>query len=659
MKHTTLIAALLLTLWQLDAQAQTGPANTATRDLSELSLESLMDIEVTSVSKQKEAVADVAAAIFVLTGEDIHRSGATSIPEVLRLVPGLHVARIDTNRWAISARGANGLFANSLLVLIDGRSVYTPLFSGVYWDAQDTMLEDIERIEVIRGPGATMWGSNAVNGVINIITKSSKDTTGSLVSVGGGNDDHVVASFRHGLKLNDEQFIKIYGKVADRGNSQGLGDNSDFDYWRSGQGGFRFDSSSANSSFKLQGDIYRGRDGISANLPMLDAPYIEHSESTTEYSGGNILGRWTHEFQDDSSLAIQLYYDEADRQDIFLKSRYTTLDSDLQYQFALGSRHNMIVGGGFRSIQEDLDSRTAHFQDGEEWRDLVNFFAQDEVSLIPETLKLTLGAKIEHNDYTGSEFQPRVALTYTPEKRHTIWASFAQASRIPSRAEHDINLTLSTFPGESDLPVEVSLMGNSELPAERLTAYDIGYRAQLSDQLSIDTNLFYNDLASNFAYVQGEPYFSSDVLPHVVSPISFQDIGSAQVYGGGVTANWRPFESWQLQAWYTHWELNSFRTSSEDENPHNQFSLKSTLQLSKNIDFYTHLRFVDSIPAYSVDPYTELNVRWAWHIKSDIELSLSGINLLHPKHMEYAPNVVGIVPSEIGRAVFAALRVEF
>ncbi|HSS44518.1 MAG TPA: TonB-dependent receptor, partial [Thermoanaerobaculia bacterium] len=422
-----LLAALGLTL-PASASAQTEEAVRPPTELKKLSLEELFEMEVTSVSKKPEKLSETAAAVHVVTDEDIRRSAAPSIPEALRDIPGIEVARVDSRQYAITARGFNGTTANKLLVLMDGRSLYTPLYSGVFWDAQDTLMEDIARIEVIRGPGATVWGANAVNGVINIISKSAEETQGLLVTGGGGNEERAFTGVRYGGKLGADAYFRVYGKYFDRNDSVRPNGQDANDQFQMGQGGFRVDwKPRADQLFTLQSDVYDG----SAEQP---------TAGDIDLKGGNLLGRWTRHFSANSDLQIQAYYDRTERNipPIF-GEKLDTLDLDVRHRFLPAGGHDVVWGFGYRHTNDKVNNSPAlAFLPPNQTRQLATAFVQDEITLVESRLHLTLGSKIEHNDYTGFEYEPSGRLAWTPSKEQTIWAAISRAVRAPSRIDREL-----------------------------------------------------------------------------------------------------------------------------------------------------------------------------------------------------------------------------
>jgi len=402
-------------------------------DLTELTLEQLMTVEITSASKKEEPLWDSAAAVFVITGEDIRRAGMKSIPEALRLAPGVQVAQFGANRWAISARGFNATFSNKLLVLIDGRTVYTPLFAGVFWDAQDTLLEDIERIEVIRGPGGTLWGANAVNGVINIITKQAKATQGGYVEVGGGTEERGFVGTRYGGRIGSDLFYRGYFKYANHDNLVTATGHEGIDDWRTYRGGFRLDwEPSTRDTVTVQGDLYKGDFGQTLPIPSLLPPFSATRESRDDFAGGNVLSRWRHRMADRRETSVQFYYDRTHRDELLFHETRDTVDLEFQHRFPLGARHDLIWGVDTRVTIDALNkinSPTLVFEPRRRTDHLVSGFIQDQIALIHDRLMLTLGSKFEHNSFSGFEAQPNARLVYSPNAWNRVWTAVSRAVR--------------------------------------------------------------------------------------------------------------------------------------------------------------------------------------------------------------------------------------
>jgi iron complex outermembrane recepter protein len=610
--------------------------------LKQLSLEQLMDVEVTSVAKKEQKVGETAAAIFVITQEDIRRSGVTSIPEALRLAPGVEVSRVDANKWSIGVRGFGSRLSRSVLVLIDGRSVYTPLFAGVYWEVQDTLLEDIERIEVIRGPGGTLWGANAVNGVINIITKSATETHGLLATAGGGSEEKGFGGLRYGGKVGEDFSYRVYGKGFRR-DGQFTPHVNDFDDWQMGQGGFRTDwNLNKEDNLTIQGDAYQGKSGQRTTVSSLTTPFSSIVEKDAGLSGMNLLGRWSRTLSETSNLALQIYYDRTFRREPTFQERRNTVDFDFQHRFKVTGHQELIWGLGYRYTKGDTESvPTIVFSPRNRADNLYSAFIQDEIVLVEDRLRLTVGSKFEHNDYSGFEFQPSARVLWTPAERHYLWASISRAVRTPSRVEQDLALTAAFNPV---VPIFARLTGGKSFDSEKVLAYELGYRVQPADRLSVDLAAFYNrynDLLS----LEPEPSF---VQPpgNLIFPFQFANKMKAQVYGVEMAADWRWLEWWRWRFSYAHLHLNltkkrastdiTTEQSTEGSSPQNQVSLTSFIDLPGNLQLDGIFRYVDSLPAQNVGRYFNLDLRLGWHATKNVELSLVGQNLLYGHHPEWS-----------------------
>jgi iron complex outermembrane receptor protein len=624
-------------------------------DLARLSLEELMNVEVTSVSKRAEKLSEAPAAISVITADELRRSGATSLPEALRLVPGMEVARVDSHNWAVSARGFNDLFANKLLVLMDGRSVYTPLFSGVHWDVQDALLEDIERVEVIRGPGATVWGANAVNGVINIITRSAKDTQGLMLTGGGGTEEQGFAGVRYGGKLGENAYYRVYGKYFNR-DDQVLPDGTDSnDRWNMERGGFRVDwDASTDDHFTLQSDLYSGRLNQTFFLPTPTPPFAQTNRSNLDVNGGNVLGRWSRSFSERSDLSLQVYYDRTVRNGPVLNEDRDAIDIDLQHHFLLGERQDLVWGAGYRVSSDELDNTyTATFNPDQRTVQLFSLFAQDEITIVPDRLRVTLGSKFEHNDFTGFEYQPGGRISWTPTDRQTVWASISRAVRTPSQAEDDIQLRqVTTTPG-----VQTLIQGSREFDSEELLSYEVGYRWRPLDRITLDAAAFYHDYG-NLRSV--EP---SGVLPGppVTVTAVLANRLNGETYGVEFAPSWQITDWWRVQAAYTflqmqlHRDAGSLDTTTEaneGRNPHHQLSLRSSLDLPQNIEFDCSVRYVESLPDFQIPSYVVMDARLAWRPFKNLELAIVGQNFLDDRHPEFQAVLIPTERTEVQQSVY-------
>jgi len=621
-----------------DAATETPLASTET--LKKLSLEELMNLEVTSVSKRPEKLSETASAIQVITGEDIRRSGATSVPEALRLASNLEVARIDSRQWAITARGFNNALANKMLVLIDGRTVYTPLYAGVYWDVQDTLLEDIDRIEVISGPGATQWGANAVSGVINITTKSAKDTQGALLIGAGGTELRGLGGLRYGGELAPGVHYRVYGKYTDRDHSVLPTGQDTLDDWHLGQGGFRLDWDKGSADLlTVQGDTYDGS--------MAQAGTTVGTTVYTDVNGSNLLARWSRKLAENSDLQLQVYYDRTHRSiPNSIAQDLDTYDADFQHRFPLGAVHDIVWGLNYRLVGDDISHPvTFAFLPAQVTHRWYSGFAQDEITLRPDRLYLTVGTKLEHNDYTGFEVQPSVRLAWRPDGDQTVWSAVSRAVRTPSRIDRD-------FYAPAIAPFTL-LQGGPNFVSEKLLSYELGYRVQPHRQLALALATFYNDYDDLRSI---EP-----VNPPAVFPITLANGLKGKSYGAELTADYHVNERWGLRAGYTelrsHSEpkpgsLDRTSTRSVALDPNRQASLRSSLDLPGNVQCDATLRYVDSIAAQDVPAYTELDLRLGWHPAPAWELSLVGQNLLHDRHTEFGAAATRL---EIERGVYGKI----
>lgn len=643
------------------------PTPDPAEQLTELPLEQLMAIEVTSVARQAQPLAQAAAAVFVLSEEDIRRSGVTTIPEALRMVPGLQVARIDAHRWAISSRGFNSEFANKLLVLIDGRSVYTPLYSGVFWDMQDTVLEDIDRIEVIRGPGAALWGANAVNGVINIITKKAKDTQGVLAVVGAGTEERGFATLRYGGSLGQDTHFRIYGKHFERDDYARPDGSPAADSWRNLRTGFRVDSTlSTRDSLTFQGDYYNGKVGQEYNQPVLTPPYNRQVLEGLDFYGANALTRWKHEFSNSSSLVVQAYYDRTSRQSTTFTEQRDIVDLDAQHAFAWGERQHIVWGTGYRFSRDELATTPAiAVSPASRGVSIFSGFLQDEITLVPNRLSFIAGTKIEHNDFTGVVVQPNGRLRWTPTDRLTLWSAVSRGFRTPSRAEDDARINFQAIPPNGLFPGSpvtlAGFRGNRGFTNEALTAYEVGVRMQAHQSLSIDVAGFYNRYDHLRSFEPGAPSPELTPLPpHLALPFDISNKLSATTTGVEVSVDWRPLDWWRLQTSYTYLSIRMGNTDSLDpirgnlpeENAQHQVSARSMMQLPGNLEFDVWGRYVDKLPALRIPSYATLDLRLAWKPTKQWELALVGQNLLDTHRPEFIATILPQAQSEVQRGAY-------
>ena len=634
---TTLVVAWGIACLTTPALTQQPDTAAQAESLKTLSIEQLMNVEVTSVSKRPERLAQASSAIQVITQEDIRRSGASSLAEALRLATNLQVAQLDSRQWAISARGLNSTTANKLLVLIDGRTVYTPLFSGVFWDVQDVPLEDIDRIEVISGPGATLWGANAVNGVINVITKDAKDTQGLYLSSGGGSALRGFGTAQYGGTLGHRARFRAYGSGFKRQPTVLPSGVDTTDDWHFEQGGVRVDwDPSQLSHLSFQGDLYDGR--IAPSSP-----------TETSVSGGNLVGRWSRTLSPHSDLRAQLYYDRTHR-DIpgTFGEDLDTYDVDLQHHTRLGASHDVVWGLGYLLINDRVaNSSMLAFLPAHVTRQWFTGFVQDEIALVPERLRLTLGSKVEHNDYTGVEIQPSGRLNWTVSQVGTVWAAVSRALRTPSRIDREFFVPAQP---------PYLLAGGPNFHSEEELAYELGYRYH-QGPLALSLATFYSRYYGLRSLEEANP---PAALPIVIA--NGQD---GESYGAELSADYHVTERWRLVAGYTElrihvWALptstDTSRGSAENHSPDRQFTVRSSADLPGHLTFDGTFRYVGDIVNQQVPAYGELDARLGWQPVSRLEVSVTGQNLLHDHHAEFGAPAAR---TEIKRGVYGSLEWHF
>ncbi|MEZ4598855.1 MAG: TonB-dependent receptor [Syntrophotaleaceae bacterium] len=653
-------------------------------DLLKLSLEELTSLEVTSSGRKLQKVSEAPMAVYVIHQEDIRRSGATSIPEALRLVPGVSVARIDGSTWAIAIRGFNGRFLNKLQVLIDGRSVYSPPFSTVHWDMQDTLLDDIERIEVVRGPGGTLWGANAVNGVINIITKKAGDTQGTLVKAGYGTEEEGFAAVRYGGTAGERAdyraFVKYFNRDSLNPNEYGyLGQGEAHDDWNAFRGGFRLDvTGGSRDDFTLQGEAYSGTEGQQDQLWPLDPTlaFNQRVVSDTQFAGGFLLGSWQHQLADGGDLTLKGYYDRSYRDEQVLgKAVWDVFDVDFQHRFFLGQRQEMLWGLGYRLTRDDVeDGDLVTFEDGSASDQLFSLFLQDEITLIPQRLRLLLGSKFEHNDYTGFEYQPNARLVWTPNQHHTLWAAVSRAVRTPSRLEDNGNIFYTALPAGAffpgPFPVRIDVYGNKDFDSEKILSYELGYRFLPQRGFSIDTALFYTRYRDHRSAEPLPPSFETEPIDHILLAFNEDNKLEAEAWGLEIAVDWHVFHWWRLQGNYSLLKLNLTQEKGsgdffspllyEDSSPQQQCSLRSSFDLGRNWDLDLWLRYVDSVSVYftDVNDYFSLDVRLAWRPVKGLELALVGQNLIENEHTEFQVEF-GRAATVVPRGIYGQVKWQF
>lgn len=593
--------------------------------LVDLSLEQLANIEVTSVSKRPQRLADVAATAYVISAEDIRRSGATSLPEVLRLAPSLQVARADANQYAVTARGFNSVLSNKMLVLIDGRTVYSPLFSGVFWEAQDVMLEDIERIEVLSGPGGTLYGSNAVQGVINIISRGAGETQGTLASVGAGGEDRLIA-LRHGGTTPSGLTWRLWAKTSRRDHTELASGAPVRDESRMSHVGFRTDSASGADLLTVQGDVYQNR--------------IDQAPAARRVSGANLLARWARDLEGGGRAQLQGYFDRAERdQPGALRDSLDTWDLDFQHLSRPRPGQDLIWGGGWRLQQDRVDNTTptaVALLPSERRLLLWNLFAQHEQAL-GERLKLTLGLKFEHNDYTGAEWLPNARLAWEPAADHLVWGALSRTVRTPSRVDTEF-----FAPGVAPFAVA----GGPHFRSEVAKVAELGWRAQPRPSISYTVSVFHHRF---------ERLRSLDPAP---GGATFNNNFEGRLNGVSAWAQWRIGEGWRVNGSYSrlwqHFQAAAGTapvggTASLGNDPRDRWSLGASVDVGPGMEVDLQVRHVGALPNPAVPAYTAMDARWGWRARPGLELSVALRNLGDSRHPEWGAAANRV---EFARSVF-------
>lgn len=645
------------------AAAGSGPASIVA--LKQMTLDQLLNLEVTSVSKTAEPYRETAAALTVVTAEQIVRSGATTLPEVLRGVPGLHVARQGASDWAIGSRGFSSVNSEKLLVQSDTRSIYTPLVSGVQWDVQDYLLADIERIEVIRGPGAALWGSNAVNGVINITTKHAADTQGTHLELTSGTDLPVKVAARHGTQTSGGAYYRVFGQYSEYDATRSTGVTEDD--WRMAHAGFRADwEGGADNTFTLQGDLYRGNVGQLAPAVTIIGRPGPTGDLETHVTGGNILGRWRRQHASGAETQLRAYYDRTHRDDPSFEDSLDTLDVDLQHHLAPIGRHQVMWGFNYRHTSNRNEGkgifalRPAASEDR-----LVSAFVQDQITW-NDTLRVTAGTKLEHNDFSGFEMQPSLRGAWDLSPRHTLWAAISRAARIPTRLERDVFIDVTDPAGD---PI-VRLLGNRDFASEEMIAYELGWRWRAADKLHVDLALFENHYDGLSSLELGDP-FTDPADGRTVIPIVNRNLTDGRARGLEALVTYSPLANWRLSASYTHLDLD-LDPAGQDINrgefydgasPRHQLALTSSLDLPGGIEIDAQFRRVGAlrrlpeiVSGEGIAGYSALDVRLAWRASPHWRVSLIGRNLLESEHVEFGtPESRG----PVRRAVYARIDWDF
>jgi iron complex outermembrane recepter protein len=648
-------------------------------ELLKLSIDDLMNIQVTSVSKKEQKLFTVAAAIFVITQEDIRRSGATNIPDLLRMVPGLDVGQINGSTWAISARGFNAQFSNKLLVMIDRRIVYTPNFAGVFWDTLDLPLENIDRIEVIRGPGGSVWGANAVNGVISIFTKKAGDTSGAMVESGGGTIEQGFGTAQYGGKLGKETDFRVFTKYFNRGHLLDLTGQNGADGWHTLRGGFRTDSTlSSKDTLMLEGTLYTAREGeLGFILPSVTTPALVPIAEEINMGGGFIQSDWNHKYSPRSDSSLQVSLARYRRGDPLNPEIRDTLDLDYQHHLAWGNRQDIVWGLGYRYTADRIGgSFTVSFDPPSRSLQLFTSFLQDEIALVPDQLYLTVGTKFERNDFTGFEAMPSARLAWTLSAHPMVWGAVSRALRAPSRNDTNLIVNFGSFPGPGGTPTLLRQVVEPNFQDEHLVSYEMGYRSTLAGRLSLDLAAYYNSYNSVETTEPSTPFFESTPSPpHFVQPFTYENRMNGETHGIEIAANWIVTRRWTLSPGYA-WEQLHMHTAptSQDtvtpsfvENgaPRHSAQLRSHLEIRRSVAWDTLATFVDRLShqGYStqdvIPPYTRLDTGLTWSPRERVSISVVGQNLLRDHHPEFEDVFGSLQSGQIKRSGYAKLTWHF
>lgn len=594
-------------------------------------------------------MSETASAVFVITAEDIARSGTNNIPDLLRIVPGVEVAQINSSKWAISIRGFNGQYSNKLLVMVDGRTVYSPMLSGVFWDSLDVLVSDIDRIEVIRGPGATVWGANAVDGVINIITKKTSDTQGGLITAAAGTYEHGLGAARYGGKLGETTTYRVFADGFNRDHFPSVSGQNSADGWNLIHGGFRIDANaSAQDSVTIEGDSESGTAGeIVSSITSISPPVNGLLALRDRFSGWDLLSRWNHVLSPQSETSLQVYFDRSTRGDSTYGFGINTFDIDFQHHVGWGSRQDFVWGLGYRRSADDtITTFRISFTPESRANQLFSSFIQDEITIRPDRLYLSLGTKLEHNDYTGFGLEPSVRLAWTPSDRNTLWAAVSRAQRTPARSDIGIGVNLEALPGPNNLPIVVGYTGDPNQKAEQETSVETGYRAKLSNRVSLDSTVFFNHYSDLVSVEPGTPLFENTPIPHLVYLSRFGNLASGETHGFETFVDWKVTHKWTLSPGYSFLTMHIHRDpasqdltvgpQTEGSIPNHQAQVRSQLIVARHWQWNTSAYFVGALPALAIPSYTRLDSNLTWQVGERLSIGVVGQNLLRDRHLEYS-----------------------
>lgn len=633
-----------------------SPTSTPFKGLTDLSLEELaqVNVEVMSVSRKSEPAGRAPAAVTILKQETIFRIGATSIPDAMRIAPGVHVAQIDASKWAVGIRGFGSRLSRSLLVLLDGRSVYSPLFAGTYWEMQDVVFEDIDRIEIVRGPGGALWGANAVNGVVNVVTKNASETTGAYGSGLIGSEEKGAVATRFGAKLGRNSYYRVWAKSFER-DATWHSVGPAYDEFRMADGGFRADGEAGDAKWMVQGGAFRGEAGQATSFSTYSPPAIVTSYDPARFQGAHLLGRWEPRFRGDADAAVQIYADHTERREPHFSEIRDTVDVDLQHRFQLPGNNEIIYGAGYRFTRGVTQAvPTIGFEPPSRTDDLFSAFVQDQTSFFDDRLRFIVGTKLERNDYTGFELHPNVRLSIQPVPQQHVWVAASRALRTPSPVEADLKLDALVDPAT---PTYIRVIGNDDFRSEEVIALEAGYRADPTRRLRLTAAVFENRYRDLLSLEPGTPFDDGgdQIIPYRIDNKIQATTRGAE--GGG---RWTPIDRFSMFASASYLTIDAKKVEDstdpstvrnvEGGSPEWQASGGVTLLFPGNLSIDGVLRWVDELPAPDIDAYTEMDARLSWRMKRAVLLSLTGRNLLHDHHQEFAGG------GEIERSVFARLE---
>jgi iron complex outermembrane recepter protein len=651
------------------SQTPGSSASSSATDLNSMNLEDLMNVQVSTVSKKQQKISQVAAAVFVITQEDIQRSGANNIPDLLRMVPGVQVAQINSSAWAISIRGLNDSFANELLVLVDGRSVYDPSFGGVFWDALDVPLEDIAQIEVIRGPGGSVWGANAVNGVINIVTKKARDTKGGLVVGGGGGVSREFSTLQYGGEVGKSLDYRVYTKYFNDESLEAQDGGPLGDGWHSLRSGFRADDTlSPHDNLTLQGDLYANREGLATYyLPSLFAPGPVPVQEQIDSTGGFVQGTWDHTFSDGSSTQWSVVYQNTSRKDstgISLGVTRDTLDMEFQHNLSLGSRQSVVWGMNF--LHTSYDARNSLFgslSPASAAHNRYGGFVQDEITLFPKRAYFTVGTKLEDDYYSGFAALPSARLAWAPDQNNTIWAAVSRAVRTPGEFDTVLTSDVGAIPGPGNSLTLLRYVSNPHVLSEGALAYEAGYRAMVSRSFSIDLAAYFDRYDHQNTEDPAAPFFETTPAPgNLVLPIVENNFSYGESHGLEVFAEWRVTGHWVLSPGYAFEQIHMHLdpqsqdtgavTHAEGASPTHSAQIRSHYALPRGFAWDVSAFYVDRLTNPAIPSYTRVDSQLSWQWREGVTLSVVGQNLIKDDHLEFTDDDGAYQSSEMQRSAY-------